>query len=137
MISEIFYIWLNENVTESSSSAADCYAFLHKCDIYTHNVKRKYVRRWIIVVGKFVLTFWVCKGLYLQENFPCKSYWSKNKLSLQQLLDNLDRDLQYAIIVEGKMDLESVSNYDEVKNAIWEKVMLSCLCEACLCNAEI
>lgn len=41
---------------------------------------------------------------------------------LQQLISNLDRDLQYAIRVEGKMDLESVSNYDEVKNAIMEKV---------------
>lgn len=41
----------------------------------------------------------------------------------QQLINNLDRDLQYAIKVEGKMDLESVSNYDEVKNAIMEKVL--------------
>ncbi|GAY59808.1 hypothetical protein CUMW_197330 [Citrus unshiu] len=40
-----------------------------------------------------------------------------------QLLNNLDRDLQYAIKVEGKMDLESVSNYDEVKNAIMEKLL--------------
>lgn len=42
----------------------------------------------------------------------------------QQLIDNLDRDLQYAIRVEGKMELESVSNYDEVKNAILEKVLI-------------
>ncbi|KAK4492254.1 hypothetical protein RD792_003057 [Penstemon davidsonii] len=41
----------------------------------------------------------------------------------EQLLDNLDRDLQYAIRVEGKMELESVSNYDEVKNAIQEKLL--------------
>ncbi|KAK9279688.1 hypothetical protein L1049_013368 [Liquidambar formosana] len=41
----------------------------------------------------------------------------------EQLIDNLDRDLQYAIRVEGKMDLESVSNYDEVKNAIMEKLV--------------
>ncbi|GER25550.1 DNA polymerase [Striga asiatica] len=39
------------------------------------------------------------------------------------LLDNLDRDLQYAIRVEGKMDLESVANYDEIKNAIKEKLV--------------
>lgn len=39
------------------------------------------------------------------------------------LINNLDRDLQYAIGVEGKMDLESVINYDEVKNAIMEKLM--------------
>lgn len=42
----------------------------------------------------------------------------------QQLINNLDRDLQYAITVEGKMDLEFVSNYDEVKNAIMEKVRI-------------
>ncbi|XP_051120943.1 DNA polymerase epsilon catalytic subunit A-like [Andrographis paniculata] len=41
----------------------------------------------------------------------------------EQLLDNLDRDLQYAIKVEGKMDIESVTNYDEVKNAIKEKLV--------------
>ncbi|XP_059627348.1 DNA polymerase epsilon catalytic subunit A-like [Cornus florida] len=41
----------------------------------------------------------------------------------QQLIDNLDRDLQYAIRVEGKMELESISNYDEVKNGIVEKLM--------------
>ncbi|KAK1561085.1 hypothetical protein Q3G72_034282 [Acer saccharum] len=45
--------------------------------------------------------------------------------NIQQLINNLDRDLQYAITVEGKMDLESVSNYDEVKNSIMEKVLLS------------
>ncbi|XP_009629449.1 DNA polymerase epsilon catalytic subunit A [Nicotiana tomentosiformis] len=39
------------------------------------------------------------------------------------LINNLDRDLQYAIVVEGKMDLESVINYDEVKNSIMEKLM--------------
>ncbi|XP_062079910.1 DNA polymerase epsilon catalytic subunit A-like [Humulus lupulus] len=41
----------------------------------------------------------------------------------QQLIDNLDRDLQYAIRVEGKMDLDSVSNYDEVRSSIFEKVL--------------
>ncbi|KAK2968075.1 hypothetical protein RJ640_000490, partial [Escallonia rubra] len=39
------------------------------------------------------------------------------------LINNLDRDLQYAIRVEGKMDLESVSNYDEVKDAIMEQLV--------------
>ncbi|KAF5727520.1 DNA polymerase epsilon catalytic subunit A [Tripterygium wilfordii] len=41
----------------------------------------------------------------------------------QQLINNLDRDLQYAIRVEGKMELDSVSNYDEVRNAILEKLV--------------
>ncbi|XP_010557398.1 PREDICTED: DNA polymerase epsilon catalytic subunit A [Tarenaya hassleriana] len=40
----------------------------------------------------------------------------------EQLIDNLDRDLEYAITVEGKMDMESVSNYDEVKNEIKQKL---------------
>ncbi|KAL5555227.1 hypothetical protein UlMin_037463 [Ulmus minor] len=44
-------------------------------------------------------------------------------LGYEQLMNNLDRDLQYAIRVEGKMDLESVSNYDEVRNAILEKLV--------------
>ncbi|XP_071932173.1 DNA polymerase epsilon catalytic subunit A-like [Coffea arabica] len=41
----------------------------------------------------------------------------------EQLIDNLDRDLQYAISVEGKMDLESISNYYEIKDAISEKLI--------------
>ncbi|GJT73117.1 hypothetical protein Tco_1032403 [Tanacetum coccineum] len=39
------------------------------------------------------------------------------------LIENLDRDLLYAIRVEGKMDIESVSNHDEVKNAIMERIL--------------
>jgi DNA polymerase epsilon subunit 1 len=42
---------------------------------------------------------------------------------LQQLIGNLDRDLQYAIAVEGKLDIDSVTNYDEVKDAIEQKVL--------------
>ncbi|CAI0398250.1 unnamed protein product [Linum tenue] len=41
----------------------------------------------------------------------------------EQLIQNLDRDLQYAIRVEGKMDLNTVSNYDEVKSAIMQKLL--------------
>ena len=44
-------------------------------------------------------------------------------LHIQQLIDNLDRDLQYAIKVEVKMDLDIVSNYDEVRDAIKDKVI--------------
>ena len=43
---------------------------------------------------------------------------------MQLLIDNLDRDLQYAIQVEGKMDLDSVINYDEVKNDIKKQVWM-------------
>ncbi|CAN1252331.1 DNA polymerase epsilon catalytic subunit A [Linum perenne] len=41
----------------------------------------------------------------------------------EQLIQNLDRDLQYAIRVEGKMDPATVSNYEEVKSAIMEKLL--------------
>lgn len=41
----------------------------------------------------------------------------------QQLIGNLDRDLQFAITVEGKMSIESIANYKDVKNAIMEKVL--------------
>ncbi|GKC32808.1 DNA polymerase epsilon catalytic subunit [Tanacetum coccineum] len=44
--------------------------------------------------------------------------------TFKQLIENLDRDLLYVIRVEGKMDIETVSNYDEVKNAILEKVLM-------------
>jgi hypothetical protein len=43
-------------------------------------------------------------------------------LFFQQLIENLDRELQYAIAVEGKLDIDSVTNYDEVKDAIKQKV---------------
>eukprot|EP00898_Chlorokybus_atmophyticus_P000434 jgi/Chlat1/1391/Chrsp12S02054 len=36
----------------------------------------------------------------------------------QQLIDNLDRDLKYAIEVEEKVPLDSVTNYDEVRDEI-------------------
>ncbi|XP_020701921.2 DNA polymerase epsilon catalytic subunit A isoform X1 [Dendrobium catenatum] len=44
--------------------------------------------------------------------------------SYEQLINNLDRDLQYAIRVEGKVDVDSIANYDDVKNAILDKLML-------------
>lgn len=40
----------------------------------------------------------------------------------QGLINNLDRDLKYAIEEEGKLELESVTNYDEVKEDIKLKV---------------
>ncbi|CAD6250912.1 unnamed protein product [Miscanthus lutarioriparius] len=44
-------------------------------------------------------------------------------LAYEQLIGNLDRDLQYAIAVEGKLDIDSVTNYDEVKDAIEQKLV--------------
>uniref|UniRef100_A0A0E0K092 DNA polymerase epsilon catalytic subunit n=1 Tax=Oryza punctata TaxID=4537 RepID=A0A0E0K092_ORYPU len=41
----------------------------------------------------------------------------------EQLIANLDRDLQYAISVEGKLDIDSVTNYDEVKDVIKQKLV--------------
>lgn len=45
-----------------------------------------------------------------------------NLLILQKLIDNLDRDLKYAIEEEGKLELDSVTNYDDVKEEIKCKV---------------
>lgn len=41
----------------------------------------------------------------------------------QGLINNLDRDLKYAIEEEGKLELESVTNYDEVKEDIKLKLV--------------
>lgn len=43
--------------------------------------------------------------------------------AFDQLINSLDRDLQYAIKVEGKMDVDSISNYEDVKQAIMEKLV--------------
>jgi DNA polymerase epsilon subunit 1 len=40
----------------------------------------------------------------------------------QQLIDHLDRDLHYAIVEEGKMGLDSVTNYNDVKEEIKHKL---------------
>lgn len=45
-----------------------------------------------------------------------------NLLILQKLIDNLDRDLKYAIEEEGKLELDGVTNYDDVKQEIKRKV---------------
>lgn len=63
------------------------------------------------------------KRMMTFTQFAMKLDWQCTPFHLQQLISNLDRDLQYAIKVEGKMDIESVSNYDEVKNAITAKVL--------------
>ena len=36
-------------------------------------------------------------------------------LLYQELIGRLDRDLKYAIEVEGKMKLDDITNYDEVR----------------------
>lgn len=60
--------------------------------------------------------------------FKCMPFfWLWNyHIFFQQLLGNLDRDLQYAIRVEGKMDVDSITNYEDVKKVIAEKVNLTC-----------
>ena len=58
-------------------------------------------------------------------NYLCQLKCQIISLFFQQLIENLDRDLEYAIRVEGKMDIDSVSNYDEVKDAIMEKVIVN------------
>eukprot|EP00878_Enallax_costatus_P014648 GHUV01015324.1.p1 GENE.GHUV01015324.1~~GHUV01015324.1.p1 ORF type:complete len:660 (+),score=216.28 GHUV01015324.1:148-1980(+) len=52
----------------------------------------------------------------LPTRFKCKA------TAYQGLIDCLDRDLQYAIIHEGKWKLEDVENYEEVKAAITEQL---------------
>ena len=41
---------------------------------------------------------------------------------LQELIDTLERDLTYAIEVEGKMNLTDVSNYDQVLTRLRRRV---------------
>ena len=38
--------------------------------------------------------------------------------AMQDLIDSLDRDLTYAVEVEGKMRLAEVSNYNQVLNVV-------------------
>lgn len=38
--------------------------------------------------------------------------------ALQELLDSLDADLKYVIEVEGKLSMEDIENYDEVRAEI-------------------
>ncbi|GAU25117.1 hypothetical protein TSUD_274060 [Trifolium subterraneum] len=67
-----------------------------------------------------------------RSDIPCS--FTLEPSAFEQLINNLDRDLQYAIRVEGKMDLDSVSNYDEVKNSILEKppsIVTDEICTAC------
>lgn len=45
-----------------------------------------------------------------------------NLVILQKLIENLDRDLKYAIEEEGKLELDVVTNYDDVKEEIKRKV---------------
>lgn len=42
----------------------------------------------------------------------------------EQLIENLDRDLHHAIRVDGKMDVDVVSNYEDVKNGIMGKLVM-------------
>ncbi|KAJ3675811.1 hypothetical protein LUZ60_004853 [Juncus effusus] len=55
-----------------------------------------------------------------RSDLPAK--FQLDPAAYELLIGNLDRDLQYAITVEGKMDVDSISNYEEVKNAIMQKL---------------
>lgn len=39
---------------------------------------------------------------------------------MQALIDSLEDDLRYAILVEGKLQLSDIENYNEVRDAIKE-----------------
>jgi hypothetical protein len=45
-----------------------------------------------------------------------------NLVILQKLIENVDRDLKHAIEEEGKVELDVVTNYDDVKEEINCKV---------------
>ena len=45
------------------------------------------------------------------------SLWIES-VPLQELLDSLDADLRYVIEVEGKLSMEDIENYDEVREEI-------------------
>ncbi|KAH7671417.1 DNA-directed DNA polymerase protein [Dioscorea alata] len=57
-----------------------------------------------------------------RSDLPTK--FQLDPLAFEQLISNLDRDLQYAISTEGKMDVDSISNYEDVKKAILDKLTL-------------
>nr|GEV21753.1 DNA polymerase epsilon catalytic subunit A-like [Tanacetum cinerariifolium] len=67
-------------------------------------------------------------GIYVTYNRDFFDWPISTKRNMKSfimgLIENLDRDLLYAMRVEGKMDVEFVSNYDQVKNAIMEKVIV-------------
>lgn len=54
-------------------------------------------------------------GVY-RSDIPTK--FSLQPAGYQRLLDNLDRDLHYAIEVEGKLKMDEVTNYGEVRDRI-------------------
>jgi len=47
---------------------------------------------------------------------PCQQ--SNSKSNVQELLDSLDADLRYVIEVEGKLTMEDIENYGEVRAEI-------------------
>ncbi|CAL55806.1 DNA polymerase epsilon, catalytic subunit A,C-terminal [Ostreococcus tauri] len=58
-------------------------------------------------------------GVY-RSDIPCDFNLTPD--GYQKLLDTLDDDLKYALEVEGKMKQSDVSNYDEIRAAIVEKL---------------
>ena len=41
---------------------------------------------------------------------------------IQSLMDKLDHDLHYALVHEGKMRVEDITNYEDVKAAITQQL---------------
>ena len=60
-------------------------------------------------------------GVY-RSDIPCK--FNLTPSALQGLIDNVDRDLTFFIEVEKGIERSSVTNYDEVRSAIVEKLEL-------------
>ena len=62
-------------------------------------------------------------GIY-RSDIEYKFVWKPS--AFQQLIDNVDRDMTFAIEVEGGIDRNTVTNYDEVRHIHIEKHTVPC-----------
>lgn len=86
-----------------------------------------FLTTWFFLLGSSAVEMHCCVYQQWLVNLCLKSGWTPSHWWLQQLIDHLDRDLHYAIVEEGKMGLDSVTNYDDVKEEIKHKVVPSLL----------
>ena len=83
------------------------------------NVPRFFARRSETYIGGHVECLET--GVY-RADIPCK--FNLKPSALQQLIDNIDRDLTFFIEVEGGVDRTTIANYDEVRSEIVEALEL-------------
>jgi hypothetical protein len=82
-----------------------------------------FLTTWLFLLGSSAVEMHCCVYQQWLVNVCLKSNWTPSHWWLQQLIDHLDRDLHYAIVEEGKMGFDSVTNYDDVKDEIKHKVV--------------